>query len=85
MEDIGKINISTKPLSSGNVQVKFFVENEQGSEYGYLLVREPKPVGDIILEIQARLAKRKAAQRNIDPLFPLAPEPEDYDFYLFSA
>ncbi|WP_439474243.1 hypothetical protein [Algoriphagus formosus] len=85
MEQVDKINISTKALSSGNLQVKFFVEGSPKQEYGYLLVNEPKPVGEIIAEIQNRLARRRAAAQRIDPLFPIAPQTDDLDFYLFSA
>lgn len=85
MEKRDKINIETKSLASGKVQVKFEVENSQPSAYGYLLVNEAKSVGDIIAEIQERLARRKEAQQQINPFFPLAPLPEDDTFYLFSA
>ncbi|MGM0946781.1 MAG: hypothetical protein ACQEW9_16510 [Bacteroidota bacterium] len=80
-----KINITTKNLASGNCQVKFFVEDEQKPEYGYLLISEPKPVGEIIAEIQHRLENRRAARQNINPLFPVEPSADDYNFYLFSA
>lgn len=80
-----KINITTKQLASGNCQVKFFVEDETHPQYGYLLVDEPKPVGDIIQVIQQKLERRREASRAINPFFPVAPEPEDKNFYLFSA
>ncbi|MFC3414259.1 hypothetical protein [Algoriphagus hitonicola] len=85
MKTTEKINITTKNLASGNCQVKFFVEDEQKPQYGYLLISEPKPVGEIILEIQNRLAQRQAAKQNINPLFPIEPVSEDHNFYLFSA
>lgn len=80
-----KINITTKQLASGNCQVKFFVEDESHPQYGYLLVNEPKPVGDIIAEIREKLAYRQEAARSINPFFPVAPTVEDKNFYLFSA
>ncbi|WP_297337651.1 hypothetical protein [Algoriphagus sp.] len=81
MKTSEKINITTKNLASGNCQVKFFLEDEQKPQYGYLLISEPKPVGEIIAEIQHRLA----ARQNINPLFPIEPASEDHNFYLFSA
>jgi hypothetical protein len=85
MEQAEKISITTKTLASGNCQVKFFVEDQQKPQYGYLLVTEPKPVGDIIQEIKNRLERRRIETMNINPFFPLAPTSEDNDFYLFSA
>mgnify|MGYP006211565023 FL=1 len=85
METVEKISITTKTLASGNCQVKFFVEDEQKPQYGYLLVTEPKPVGDIIEEIKSRLEKRRMDTMNINPFFPLTPTSDDHNFYLFSA
>ncbi|MFN3998465.1 hypothetical protein [Algoriphagus sp.] len=85
METTEKIRITSKTLASGNCQVKFFVEDEQRPQYGYLLVTEPKPVGDIIEEIKNRLEKRRMDSMNLNPFFPLAPNTEDTNFYLFSA
>lgn len=85
MESAEKISITTKTLASGNCQVKFFVEDEQRPQYGYLLVTEPKPVGDIIEEIKNRLEKRRMDTLNLNPFFPLSPSSDDPNFYLFSA
>ena len=85
MEVTEKISITTKTLASGNCQVKFFVEDQQKPQYGYLLVTEPKAVGEIIEEIKNRLERRKIETANINPFFPLAPSSEEHDFYLFSA
>lgn len=85
METTEKISITSKTLASGNCQVKFFVEDEERPQYGYLLVTEPKPVGDIIEEIKNRLEKRRMESMNINPFFPLHPTSEDHNFYLFSA
>lgn len=85
MESTDKISITTKTLSSGNCQVKFFIEDESKPQYGYLLVNEPKSVGDIIDEIKNRLERRREEMKNLDPFFPLSPVEEDHKFYLFSA
>lgn len=75
----------TKTLSSGKSQVKFTVEEEDNAQYGYLLVSEPKPVGDILEEIKHRLEKRRAEMENINPFFPVLPMEREGDFLLFSA
>jgi hypothetical protein len=85
MENTEKISITTKTLASGNCQVKFFVEDQRKPQYGYLLVTEPKPVGDIIEEIKNRLEQRRIEAMNLNPFFPLPPTFADHDFYLFSA
>lgn len=85
MEIREKISITTKTLASGNCQVKFFVEDQQKPQYGYLLMTEPTAVGDIIEEIKNRLEQRRIEAMNINPFFPLAPSSGDHDFYLFSA
>ena len=79
------ISIETKNLASGNFQVKFFIEGKLEKQYGYLLVSEPKSVGEIIDQIKIKLERRKVEKEHIDPLFPLNPESEDKNFYLFSA
>ncbi|SEG03142.1 hypothetical protein [Algoriphagus boritolerans] len=85
METKDKISVTSKTLASGNCQVKFFVEDEQRPQYGYLLVTEPKPVGDIIEEIKSRLERRRMDEKNVNPFFPLSPVSDDPNFYLFSA
>ncbi len=85
MEQAEKISVTTKILASGNCQVKFFVDDQHKPQYGYLLVSEAKPVGDIIEEIKIRLERRRIETMNINPCFPLAPTSADHDFYLFSA
>jgi hypothetical protein len=85
MENQEKISITTKTLASGNCQVKFFIEDEKKPQYGYLLVSEPKPVGEIIDEIKQRMERRKTNSLNMNPFFPIPAAPEDHNFYLFSA
>ncbi|MBB6327425.1 hypothetical protein FHS59_003068 [Algoriphagus iocasae] len=85
MEKQDNISITTKTLASGNRQVKFFIEDEAKPQYGYLLVTEPKPVGEIIEEIKLRMEMRKSAALNLNPFFPVQPVPDDHNFYLFSA
>ncbi|UZD24123.1 hypothetical protein PBT90_12075 [Algoriphagus halophytocola] len=85
MEAEHKISITTKTLASGNCQVKFFVEDELKPQYGYLLVNEPKSVGEIIEEIKQKMERRKHAAMNMNPFFPVKPMSEDPNFYLYSA
>lgn len=85
MENQEKISITTKTLASGNRQVKFFIEDEVKPQYGYLLVTEPKPVGEIIEEIKQRMERRKSTAMNLNPFFPVPAVQEDHNFYLFSA
>lgn len=85
METLEKISITSKTLASGNCQVKFFIEDECRPEYGYLLMTEPKPVGDIIDEIKNRIEQRRMDERNVNPFFPLSPVSDDPNFYLYSA
>lgn len=80
-----KISITTKTLASGNCQVKFYVEDEKKPKYGYLLVSEPKSVGDIIAEIKQRMERRKDAGLCINPSSSLQTVTDDHNFYLFSA
>lgn len=75
---------TTKTLSSGNRQVKFVIEGD-ADQYGYLLLTEPKTVGDILEEIKGKLEKRRSELQNVDPFFPVLPFENDPNFLLFSA
>lgn len=85
METAEKISITTKTLASGNCQVKFFIEDDSKPQYGYLLVTEPKQVGEIIDEIKARMERRKMSLLDINPFSQVTTPSEDHNFYLFSA
>jgi hypothetical protein len=85
MQNQEKISITTKDLSSGNCQVKFFVEDERKPKYGYLLITEPKPIGDIIDEIKLRLKRRTDFAMNLNPFSSENSERDDHNFYLYSA
>lgn len=85
MNDLNKISVEQKELPSGNVQVKFFIEDEVRPMYGYLLTDEPKPVGEIISEIQERMLQRRMAMSGINPFSLKNPVKEDHNFYLYSA
>jgi hypothetical protein len=81
MEDITKISLTQKTLPSGNCQVKFFIEDEQKPQYGYLLVNEPKSVGEILEEIKSRMEQRRMS----NPFSVKQPLKDDHNFYLYSA
>ena len=51
-----KIRIFSKKLSSGNCQVKFFVDSDRGrTYYGYTLVKSGCKVSDVIAKIYKKL------------------------------
>ncbi len=53
-----KIRILSKKLSSGNYQVKFYVDSEEGKPYyGYLLVESGRKVSEVVTAIYERLQK----------------------------
>lgn len=79
------IRITTKTLSSGNCQVKFFIEDEKKPQYGYLLMHETKPLGEILDEILLRLARRRVEMQQANPFLSILPSEDDHKFYLFSA
>jgi hypothetical protein len=85
MEKQTKISITQKALPSGNCQVKFFIEDERRPQYGYLLTNEPKPIGEIIAEIQERMQQRRAALTGISAFSINNPVKDDHNFYLYSA
>lgn len=84
MKTEANISITQKELPSGNCQVKFFIEDETKPMYGYLLTSDPKPVGEIIAEIQERMYRRKTLS-SANPISLTNPVKEDHNFYLFSA
>jgi len=85
MEAIDKISVTQKELPSGSCQVKFFIEDERKPQYGYLLVNEPKPIGEIIAEIQERLEKRRMVTSGLNPFSVMNKQKEDNNFFLYSA
>jgi hypothetical protein len=51
-----RIRIFSKKLSSGNCQVKFFLETSKGKPYyGYILVPPGRKVSDVIANIYQKL------------------------------
>jgi hypothetical protein len=85
MNEAASIRITTKALSSGNCQVKFFIEDEKNPQYGYLLMHETKSIGDILEEIKVRMARRRESLLQSNPFISIAPSQDDHHFYLFSA
>lgn len=85
MKAAHKISLTQKALPSGNIQVKFFIEDVKKPMYGYLLTNEPKPIGEIIEEIQERMQQRRLAMSGINSFSLNNPVKDDHNFYLFSA
>jgi hypothetical protein len=53
-----KISIFSKKLSSGNCQVKFFIDSKAGKPYyGYLLVESGKKVSEVIAMIYQKFCR----------------------------
>ncbi|SHN12357.1 hypothetical protein SAMN04488057_10777 [Cyclobacterium lianum] len=78
-----KINFTTKQLTSGNVQVKFYVLDSRKSIYGYLLVDSGLSEQQIREEIEMRLK----SQTRMDLLrFTFKNQwKDDHQFFLYSA
>jgi hypothetical protein len=85
MENQTKISVTSKALPSGNCQVKFIIEDDIKPQHGYLLVNEPKPVGEIIEEIRRRMENRQMANSGLNPFSVKNPVRDDHNFYLYSA
>jgi hypothetical protein len=85
METKEKIQLEQKQLPSGNHQVKFFIHDEEKPQYGYLLIQEPKSVGEIMEEIVQRIEQRRDTYKGLNPYSLKNTSKKDYDFYLYSA
>jgi hypothetical protein len=85
METKEKIQLIQKQLPSGNQQVKFFIHDEKNPQYGYLLIQEPKSVGEIMDEIWQRIEQRRDAAKGLNPFSLKRTSKVDHDFYLYSA
>jgi hypothetical protein len=85
METKEKIQLVQKQLPSGNHQVKFFIHDEDKPQYGYILLQEPKSVGEIMDEIWSRIEQRKDSFKGLNPYSLKKTLKLDHDFYLYSA
>ena len=56
LDDEYKLRITSKRLTSGKYQVKFFAELRNGKElYGYLLVQAGSSLKEVVVKIRKRL------------------------------
>jgi hypothetical protein len=85
METAPKIRITTKQLASGNCQVKFFIEDQNKPQYGYLLVNGVRPVSDVIREIRERLEQIRQSKLDMYRFSFKRNWHDDHNFYLYSA
>ncbi|WP_375582957.1 hypothetical protein [Cyclobacterium xiamenense] len=79
------IRFTAKPLSSGNLQVKFYIRNGRKSSYGYLLTRSECTEEEILEEIKQRLARRTESRMDLLRFTFKNRWKDDHQFFLYSA
>lgn len=85
MRESDRIQFTAKQLSSGNLQVKFYIQHADKPSYGYLLIEAGCTEAEIRNEIKLRLARRQDS--GIDLLrFTFKNQwKDDHQFYFYSA
>nr|MBI1230985.1 hypothetical protein [Cytophagales bacterium] len=79
------ITYTSKKLQSGNLQVKFYIEENQKSRYGYLLAPSGSTSEDIMEEIQQRIAFRETSKHDLLRFSFKEGWKDDYNFFLYTA
>jgi hypothetical protein len=79
------ITYTSKKLDSGNLQVKFFVDDTDKSRYGYLLAPSESSAEEIIAEIQQRIQFRETAKLDLLRFSFKEGWKDDYNFFLYTA
>jgi len=79
------ITYTSKKLDSGNLQVKFFIDEKDKSRYGYLLTPSESSAEEIIAEIQQRIHFRESAKHDLLRFSFKEGWKDDYNFFLYSA
>ncbi|EPR69270.1 hypothetical protein [Cyclobacterium qasimii] len=85
MRDLNSISFTTKKLVSGNLQVKFQIQNASRPSYGYLLVNQAFSDEDIMEEIKLRLNLREKSKMDLLKFTFKNQWKDDHQFYLYSA
>ncbi|SEJ49951.1 hypothetical protein SAMN05192553_104313 [Cyclobacterium xiamenense] len=85
MKNIPDIHFTAKPLSSGNLQVKFYIHQGQKTSYGYLLTRSDCSEEEILDEIKKRLARRTESRLDLLRFTFKNHWKDDHQFFLYSA
>jgi hypothetical protein len=79
------ITYTSKKLESGNLQIKFFIDDNDKSRYGYLLTASGKSADEIIQEIQQRIQFRESAKHDLLKFSFKEGWKDDYNFFLYTA
>lgn len=79
------ITFSSKKLESGNLQVKFFIEGNTKSQYGYLLINGNCSDEEIMEEIKKRLTLMEHSKMDLQRFSFKQNWKDDHHFYLYSA
>ena len=85
MRDFNSISFTTKKLVSGNLQVKFHIQNSSRPSYGYLLVNGYFSDEEIMEEIKLRLNLREQSKMDLLKFTFKNEWKDDHQFYLYSA
>ncbi|GAB2990711.1 hypothetical protein GCM10027284_04220 [Cyclobacterium sediminis] len=85
MRDLHNISFTTKKLMSGNLQVKFHIQNAMKPYYGYLLVNQALSDEEIMEEIKLRLNLREQSKMDLLKFTFKNQWKDDHQFYLYSA
>lgn len=79
------ITYTCKKLDSGNLQVKFFIDEKGKSRYGYLLAPSESSAEEIIAEIQQRIQFRETSKHDLLRFSFKEGWKDDYNFFLYTA
>ncbi|WP_162343897.1 hypothetical protein [Cyclobacterium salsum] len=85
MRESENIQFTAKKLTSGNLQVKFYIRHANKPSYGYLLIEEGCSEEEIRREIKARLARREDSRMDLLRFTFKNQWKDDHQFYLYSA
>ncbi|WP_339924701.1 hypothetical protein [uncultured Cyclobacterium sp.] len=85
MRDPNSISFTTKKLISGNLQVKFQIQNASRPSYGYLLVSQAFSDEEIMEEIKLRLNLREKSKMDLLKFTFKNQWKDDHQFYLYTA
>ncbi|MEX2568276.1 MAG: hypothetical protein WD431_20185 [Cyclobacteriaceae bacterium] len=79
------ISFTSKKLDSGNLQIKFFLQKDHQSKYGYLLLTGSPSEEEIMNEIKKRLDLRKRSKMDLLRFSFKQHWKDDYQFFLYSS
>ena len=85
MRNLHNNSFTTKKYMSGNLQVKFHIQNSMKPYYGYLLVNQTLSDEEIMEEIKLRLDLREQSKMDLLKFTFKNQWKDDHQFYLYSA